>query len=231
MRVTVQIPIKGQSERVPGKNLREVGGKPLFAHLLDRLRDDAPKRWRMVVDTDSDEVQEAVSKRYGDCFEFHRREAWYAGNRANGNHLLIQFAHAHPDTDIYVQAFVTAPLLSFASLFLLVEKLADSDALASATHVVEATGWYWFDGEPVNYEPDMVNGLPRSQDATMWRECTGAYAVRREALLLTGCRLPSPREMVPLDPREAMDVDTLDDFEQLQKELHDEGTSEKAHVR
>ena len=37
MKIYALIPIKHNSERVPGKNYRDFNGKPLFTYILDNL--------------------------------------------------------------------------------------------------------------------------------------------------------------------------------------------------
>src|SRR5690554_5038671 len=123
MKVIVQVPIKGHSERVPNKNRREVGGKPLYAHLLDRIAGHLPHDWRLVVDSESDDVLDEVKGRYACLVETHKRIPWYASEQANGNHLLVQFACAYPSADVYVQTFVTAPKLTLESLVAMVGAL------------------------------------------------------------------------------------------------------------
>lgn len=216
MRVTVQIPMKGNSERVPMKNLREVAGKPLFAHLMDKLVGHVPDNWNIVVSTESEDVVAAVRSRYPDV-GIHMLSDWYAKN-ATGNHLLSHFAAQFPDADVYIQAFVTAPNLTLESLIDLVDAISGSSKYDSATFVTEEYGWFWFNGDPVNYDPTRMDGLPRSQDAPVFKETTGAYAVRRNALFATGCRLPSPSALVPIGRKEAVDIDTMYDLQLFQME-------------
>ena len=49
--LTALVPMKGHSERVPGKNLRHFRGRPLFYWILKSLH-EVPEVVRVVVDTD-----------------------------------------------------------------------------------------------------------------------------------------------------------------------------------
>ena len=53
------IPIKEHSERVPNKNFRLFGDKPLYQHTIDKLSD-----FNVFVDTDSIHLKNELLKRY-----------------------------------------------------------------------------------------------------------------------------------------------------------------------
>lgn len=57
------IPARGGSKRVPRKNVREVGGKPLIAHTIQDAK-DANLVDRSIISTDDEEIAE-VSQKYG----------------------------------------------------------------------------------------------------------------------------------------------------------------------
>jgi CMP-N-acetylneuraminic acid synthetase len=217
--VAVQVPIKTCSERVPGKNFLMIAGKPLFAWLLDRLVHESPHEWRVAVNTDNDESARFVADRYKgmDRLSVSVYEDWFI--HATGSQLFNRFAQ-RVDADIIAQAYVTAPLLSMASILHLVD-LVEKLNLDSATYATEETGWFWRHGKAVNYDPDRVDGLPRSQDAQLLKETTGIYVAKRESVLRTGVRLPGPdRRLITSLPRvEAMDIDTPEDFAAVEAEL------------
>jgi len=62
-RTLAVIPARGGSKRVPRKNIREVGGKPLIAHTIQDA-EDADLVDRAIVSTDDDEIAR-VSRDYG----------------------------------------------------------------------------------------------------------------------------------------------------------------------
>ena len=55
MKTVAIIPIKKNSERVPGKNFRVIGGKPLYKILLDKL--DNCNFDEIYIDSDSHEIK------------------------------------------------------------------------------------------------------------------------------------------------------------------------------
>ena len=50
--IVALLPIKGHSARVPGKNFRDLNGKPLFAWILDALMEVSYIR-QVVINTDA----------------------------------------------------------------------------------------------------------------------------------------------------------------------------------
>lgn len=214
MKVAVQIPIKGKpSTRVPNKNFRELAGKPLSFWLLDEINDNLPAEWDLYIDSEKEEVFDRVKERYGDRFKFHKRASWFASDSANGNHLISQFAVLHDNYDIYVQAYVTAVNLKGDMIKESVKSLMDStDTHDSVLLVTEETGWYWKDGKAMNYNPNIPYGLPRSQDATLLKETTGLYAVTKETVFKTGCRVGENPIFFHVPNQQAIDIDTMEDF-------------------
>lgn len=221
MDLAIQIPIKGkQSTRVPNKNFRELGGKPLSWWLLDRLVEAAPANWDLFIDSESEAVWDKLKGRYGKRLQFFRRDAWFASDEANGNHLIHQFGVRRPEYDIYAQAYVTAVTLPGEVVVEAINALASQlDRYDSLALVTEETGWFWYRGQPVNYQPDKPGGLPRSQDASLVQETTGLYAITREALFRTGCRVGMRPLFYKVPRAYAFDVDTMEDFREAQRTL------------
>ena len=206
MNVSAFIPIKSHSERVPGKNFRDFDGRPLYHHIIDHAQ-EAGCFANVFVDTDSSEVGDYA--RHRDCVLIHR-EPWLASDAANGNDLLARHAELVPDVDIYCQLFATAPRLKPTTIKACVEALRDRpecDSVFTATH---EAGWFWLDGQPLNFRPGI---LPRSQDARwLTKETTGLYAIRRESLKRYRCRIGANPIPYIVDPREAVDLDNERDF-------------------
>lgn len=206
MRTACFIPIKSRSERVPGKNFRPFAGRPLYTHIIDAAI--AAECFDLVaVDTNSAEI--AAYATHQGC-EAIWREDHLATNDANGNDLLAHHATIRPDFDLYFQAFATAPRLTPGTIAACVELLGMRDGNDSILTVTQECGWYWFNGQPVNYRPGI---LPRSQDAPqVVKESTGLYGIRREALMRYRSRIGASPYFYLIDPSEAVDIDTEADY-------------------
>lgn len=63
MRIDALIPARGGSKGIPGKNIQELGGKPLIAWTIEAALKATSVR-RVIVSTDAEEIAE-VAKQYG----------------------------------------------------------------------------------------------------------------------------------------------------------------------
>lgn len=221
LKTAIQIPLKSRaSTRVPNKNFRDLNGKPLCRWLVDELLAHLPEDHDIWIDSESARVMDLFSDVPPERLRFHRRNDWFSGDQANGNHLANQFGLAHPGYDFYAQVFVTAVTLRGG----IVREALDAfqtqvDRYDSMFLVTEETGWIWYQGKAMNYDPATLDGLPRSQDAAYLKETTGLYAITREALFRTGCRI-GRRPLPYVVPREfAFDIDTMEDFREAEQRL------------
>jgi len=221
MKIAVQIPVKGRSStRIHNKNFTELCGKPLAFWLLDEIAANVPDDWDLFIDSEKETTMNHIKERYGHKFLFHKRNEWFALDHANGNHLITQFAFAHPDYDIYVQAFVTAVTLPSKIMIDAVHQLVHSTSQHDSLFLVtEETGWFWHNNNPLNYQPDIPDGLPRSQDAMVLKETTGLYAIKKDVVFKTGCRIGKHPIFYKIDRKFAIDIDTMDDLEEAKRIL------------
>ena len=85
------IPIKENSQRVKGKNLRKLGNKPLYRHILDRCSNIFEN---VFVDTDSDLIKAYCKNNNIGVID---RIPELLKDSANGNDLLEYWIKKHPD--------------------------------------------------------------------------------------------------------------------------------------
>lgn len=200
------IPIKSNSERVPGKNFRILCDKPLYQYIIENAIaagcfDD------IYVDTNSAEVKAFCEKNNVKVIE---RKEELARNTANGNDLLNYHYDLHPEYDLYFQLFATAPYLQPSSISRAVNTLAESNMYDSTFTALRQHGFYWFNDTPVNYRPCI---LPRSQDMTpVYEESTGLYGMTNAALKKYRCRIGANPYVCEINKFEAIDINTEDDL-------------------
>lgn len=221
MKIAVQVPMKFRpSTRVPNKNFRNLCGKPLNQWLLDQLV-ACPKEWDIFIDSENERVMNKIGNRYETRpLRFHQRLDWFSGDHTNGNHLINQFALAHPNYDVYIQSYITAVTLNSEIIKKSVEAfLSKLDQYDSMFLVSKEHGWIWYQSTAVNYDPGRPDGLPRSQDAVYFKETTGLYAITREAVFRTGCRIGNKPLQYEVDSYYAMDIDTMEDLKKAENIL------------
>lgn len=207
MKTACFIPIKANSERVPGKNFRRLCGKKLYEYICGHIRETDIFN-AVYVDTDSDEIASFAS---GIGFHVIERRPDLASNEANGNDLLVYHMEVYPDYDFYFQAFATAPFLQPETIRACCQQLISSETYDSCFTATEHHGFYWLEGHPMNYRPGI---LPRSQDLLpILEETTGFYGISRNALQKYHCRIGRNPYIHLVNKFEAVDINTPEDFQ------------------
>lgn len=206
MKTAVFIPIKANSERVPGKNFRILNGKKLYEYICEHVK-QADVFDDVYVDTNSDEIA-AYAKEQG--FLVIERKPELARNSANGNDLLVYQYEQYPDYDYYFQLFATAPYLQPETIKECFNKLVSSEEYDSCFTATENHGFYWLADNPVNYRPGI---LPRSQDMLpVIEETTGLYGITKDSLGRYRCRIGRKPYIHIVGKFEAVDINTEEDL-------------------
>lgn len=206
MKTACFIPIKANSERVPGKNFRVLNGKKLYEYICEHVKDAAVFD-DIYIDTNSEEICEYAKK---EGFKVIERKPELARNTANGNDLLVHHFELFPQYDYYFQLFATAPYLQAETIKICAEKLITSEEFDSCFTATENHSFYWLAGTPVNYRPGI---LPRSQDMLpVVEETTGLYGISKEALNRYRCRIGRKPYIHIVSKFEAVDINTEEDF-------------------
>lgn len=218
-KVVAFVHAKGSSTRVPSKNLKILGDKPLFCHAITHAK-EASMVDAVVIDSDSDEII-ALGMEYG-AIPLKRPDE-LATNLATGDDLAYWQASNYPESKIVLQVIPTAPFLSSQSIDQAIQLLLDNPEVESVAGVYEDALYTWTDGKPDYYNSNGT--IPNSFELkkTMY-ETTGLYVNDTKAVLRTHRRL-NPQNCLPyvLNKLETVDINTLEDFafaELLWKGLH-----------
>lgn len=206
MRTACFIPIKANSERVPGKNLRILNGKKLYEYICEHVK-EADVFDDVYVDTNSEEIAE-YARNMG--FYVIERKPELAQNTANGNDLLVYHFEKFPQYDYYFQVFATAPYMRPETIRECYNCLVLSGKYDSCFTALKNHSFYWFAETPINYRPEI---LPRSQDMMpVVEETTGLYGIAAESLKKYRCRIGRNPYMHFVSKFEAVDINTEEDF-------------------
>ena len=208
MTLIALLPMKGNSERVPGKNLRDCAGKPLFHWVTEALL-GAGRVDHVVVDTDSDDIEAAVCSVFP-AVEVHRRPVHLHGDLVP-MHDIVAHLVSVLEGDVFLQTHSTNPLLTSETIDRAVaafEDRGDRDSLMSVTPW--QTRFYRQDGTPVNHDPAV---LLRTQDLDpIFEENSSLYIAPRQLVEATGRRVGPRPLLFPMDRQEATDIDEELDF-------------------
>jgi CMP-N-acetylneuraminic acid synthetase len=200
--------MKGHSERVPRKNLRLIAGRPLFHWITDTLLHSRAVN-EVVVDTDSDEIEEAVRAAFP-AVTIHRRPEHLHGDFIPMHDVVTEVAR-NLSHDHLLQTHSTNPLLRpetvDAAIAAYLEP-GDHDSLMSVTAL--QTRFFFADGSPVNHDPAV---LLRTQDLPpILEENSCIYIAPREQVVETGRRVGSRPKLFPMPREQAVDIDEELDF-------------------
>lgn len=207
MKTACFIPIKANSERVPGKNFRVLNGKKLYEYICEHVK-QADIFDDIYIDTNSSEIAD-----YARSMGFYviERKPELALNSANGNDLLVHHYELYPNYDFYFQLFATAPYLQPESIRHCCEVLLSSEEYDSCFTANAHHGFFWFQDVPMNYRPGL---LPRSQDMIpVIEETTGLYGIARESLARYRCRIGRKPYIYNISKYEAVDINTEEDLQ------------------
>jgi CMP-N-acetylneuraminic acid synthetase len=203
------IPMRHSSERVPGKNYRPLAGVPLYHHVLGTLA-RVPEIDLIVIDTDSDTIIGDCAKHFPQVQLLRRPEHLRDGEIAMNDVLLNTLDQV--DAETVLQTHSTNPFLKSetvsAALRLFAFEGRQHDSIFSVTRL-QARLWDAAT-RPVNHDPSV---LLRTQDLEpVFIENSCFFIFTPEVLRERRNRIGANPMMFAMDPLEAVDIDTEDDF-------------------
>jgi len=209
MKIVALVPMRHHSERVPGKNYRDLAGKPLYRHILDTLL-ECPEIFQVVIDTDSPVIMEGLRKDYPQVVVLERPEHLRADTMPMNEVLLYDTAQVQ--ADLYLQTHSTNPLLRAETISRAVQVLTSSfptyDSLFAVTRV-QTRLWDQL-GRPINHNPAI---LLRTQDLPpVYEENSCIYIFTRQILEQRRNRLGERPFLFEIPAAEAWDIDEELDF-------------------
>ena len=216
MRVIALMPMKGESERVHNKNMRDFNGQPLCSVMLDKLvASDLIDQ--VLVNTDSDLIKDFVESRY-EKVKIIERPLELRGHDVSMNkiieHDINQFS-----ADLYLQTHSTNPLLRVETITAAIEKFienkSEKDSLFSVTRF--QTRFYTENGKALNHDPEV---LIKTQDLpVLYEENSCIYIFTKEAFEKNKRRIGDKPILFEINQLEAVDIDVEEEFV-LAEKLH-----------
>jgi CMP-N-acetylneuraminic acid synthetase len=202
--------MRHNSERVPGKNYRDLAGKPLYAWIIEALL-AVPAVSGILVDTDSPPVIDGLRSNYPAVTVLERPQHLRDGLIPMNDILLHDTTQA--EADYYLQTHSTNPLLKPQTIAVAIDAFLAQRAAYDSLFSVTAlhTRLYNADGAAINHDPAE---LLRTQDLPpVYEENSCLYLFDRPTLVARNHRLGERPLMFPIDPAEAWDIDEELDFQ------------------
>ena len=209
-RIVAIVPMRHRSERVPGKNYRPLGGRPLYHHIVSSL-EACSRIAEVVIDTDSDLIAEDATRAFP-AVRILERPPHLRGGHVSMNDVLLHDV-TQLAADYYLQTHSTNPLLTTATITGAIEAFFSSepehDSLFSVTRL--QTRLWNADGQPMNHDPSV---LLRTQDLPpVFEENSNLYLFTRDGLEQQQSRIGQRPLLFEIDRIEAWDIDEEADFE------------------
>ncbi len=218
MTIVALLPMKGNSERVPNKNMRDFDGAPLYHAVMKSLL--ASKYIEKVaIDTDSDVIAKDAKENFGDKVIIIDRPREIQGDFVSMN-SIIEYDLSQLDGMHFIQTHSTNPLVRHTTIDKAIEQYFDGlgkyDSLFSVTRL--QTRLYDEKAKPINHNP---NELLRTQDLEpLFEENSNFYIFSKQAFSdADHKRIGLKPQIFEVNKLEAVDIDEPEDFK-LAELLH-----------
>lgn len=203
MKTVAFVPIRLNSQRVEGKNLRLLGGEPLLCHILRALL-----RTQGIDETYVYCSNETIRPLLPEGVRFLQRPERLDLDTTLGAEIYDAFT-AEVHADLYVLAHATSPFIRPETIDEALEQVRSGNC-DSAFSAEKIQTFAWYEGRPLNYSPD---NIPRTQTIEPVYIETSAFFIFPRQLWCERCRRIGDRPyMAVVDRIEGMDIDYPEDF-------------------
>ncbi len=214
--------MKGHSERIPNKNMRDFCGRPLYHAIMKSLL-QSKYISKVVINTDSDKIKEDALQFFKNRVIIHDRPENIRGDFVSMNEI-ISYDIGRLDGEHFLQTHSTNPLLKTKTIDKAIKKYFQIlkkgyDSLFSVTRL--QTRLYDSNNRAINHNPDK---LIRTQDLPLvYEENSCLYIFNRTSFWKKKRRIGENPFMFEIPREEAWDIDEEIDFEIAEifyKKLH-----------
>ncbi|OGW40623.1 MAG: acylneuraminate cytidylyltransferase [Nitrospirae bacterium RBG_13_39_12] len=222
MKIIALLPMKGHSERVTNKNMRDFCGRPLYHAVMESLL-QSKYISNVVINTDSNEIKKDALRFFKDDIVIHDRPESIQGDFVSMNRI-IYYDIERLEGDYFLQTHSTNPLLKSKTIDRAIERYSSAltegyDSLFSVTRF--QTRLYDSNGRAINHNP---GELIRTQDLPpVYEENSCLYIFSRKSFWKKKRRIGENPFMFEIPREEAWDIDEEIDFEIAEffyKKLH-----------
>lgn len=213
--VVALVPLRGGSKSIPGKNIKEIAGKPLCAWVLGAAC-EAIGAENVFVSTDSREIA-AVVNSVQPGITIIERPAELASDNSTTESVMLHFADlVEFGTLITLQA--TSPLTTSDDIKKALD-LFNARKYDSLLTGVRTKRFFWTDeGKAVNYDPSK---RPLRQNFGGWIMENGAFYITKDEILQrVQCRLGGNIGIYEMAAETAVEIDEPEDWVEVERLLN-----------
>lgn len=213
--ISCLIPLRGGSKSIPGKNIKEIAGKPLCFWAISAAA-KADLFDKIYISTDSVEIEETVKGFHIPNVEIVKRPEIYAQDHSTTEEVMLHLKSIKP-FDVLFTIQVTSPLTRAEDIRGAYELFVEGtyDSLLTG---VETKRFFWsWNGDSLNYD---YKQRPRRQDFSGCLMENGAfYITKREILEKEQNRLGGKIGVYTLPDYMAIEIDEPDDWNSIERIL------------
>ena len=224
MNLLITVCGRGGSKGIPGKNIKEIGGKPLIAYTIEKALEVAPKLGADVeLSTDSEEIRR-VAAEWGLTTDYVRPD--YLANDTCGKPEAIRDVMLYAEKkygkryDYVLDLDITSPLRTEEDILEMVKRIEECpDALTifSVSPCGRNPYFAMVEEKKNGFYGVVCDGVYKSRQAApkVYDMNGSVYVYRREALDCENARAVTPRSLIYEMPHICFDLDEPEDFEYL----------------
>ena len=208
-KIAALVPMRHHSQRVPGKNYRNLAGKPLFHYILESLIACDPIS-EILVDTDSEIILKGIESNFPGVKGLMRPLS-LRGDDVPMNEILL-YDTQQISADFFLQTHSTNPFLSSATITqaikMFIKNYPKYDSMFSVSRL-QTRLWNSLT-QPINHDPNI---LLQTQDLPpVYEENSCLYIFTPDKLEKRKNRIGEKPLMYEMPVSEALDIDDENDF-------------------
>lgn len=205
------IPVRGGSKSIPLKNIKPFCGKPLVCWSIQALVSCTGVD-RIIVATDSDQIEQVVLSRHYDKTTVYRRKAENAYDTASSESVMLEYIDFAklPEDDVFMLVQATSPLTQTEHFSAALQMFASGE-YDSILSCVRSLRFFWnADGSSMNY--DYRNRSRRQNFGGTLMENGAFYINTVRGIVSSGNRLCGKIGIYQMPEYTATEIDEIDDW-------------------
>lgn len=214
------IPARGGSKGLPGKNIKDLLGKPMIAYtIIEALKSKHISD--VIISTDDQEIYDIAIK-YGACGHFLRPGSLSEDSSLAIDNYLYTIERLNSEFDYNIEDFVilqpTSPLRITDDIDKAIELFQYKDADSVVSYVAEdhPVSWHKYIGDDNRFIDIFENNLKNRQDNRVSYYPNGAIFIFKYSLIKDR-KYYSDNSYAYIMPKDrSIDVDTIDDFNYIE---------------
>jgi CMP-N-acetylneuraminic acid synthetase len=209
-RISALVPMKGNSQRIPHKNTRLLGGEPLCFYILESL-ENCDLIGEVIVNTDSNRIIKLLKNKFKKVVSYKRPD-FLLGDKVPMT-PIIEHDLNYIKSNHFIQTHATNPFLKTETISKAIEEFFQglSEGYDSAIGVTAyRTRFYDNNKNPINHDPDIM--VPSQDMSPIYEDNSNFYINSSENFKKIKNRVGVNPKFIEVPKLESIDIDEKEDF-------------------